>query len=77
VRASVKEVNTANDNLIDSTIAFWIARSRCEFSRNGARQMVKNVAGFFSVLFEWSRREIPAAANDQQPSVRGDKCHER
>ena len=29
-----------------------------------ARQIVENVTGFFAILIEWSRAEIPVPAND-------------
>jgi putative DNA primase/helicase len=31
-----------------------------------------NVTGFFSVLYEWSRAEVPAANDDEQAAVRGE-----
>ena len=32
----------------------------------------ENVTGFFSVLYEWSRAEVPAANDDEQAAVRGE-----
>jgi hypothetical protein len=57
---SVKAPPGANDNLIDRTIAVWQTRLGCEISREEARQIAENVTGFFSILHEWSRAELPA-----------------
>jgi len=66
----VKLSNAANDNLIDRTIETWQPRFDRDLSREDARQIVENVTGFFSVLAEWSRVEIPAPANDTDKSSR-------
>jgi len=58
----MKAPRAANDNLIDQTIAVW----QREISREEARQFAENVAGFFSLLVDWSRCEAPAAANDNE-----------
>ena len=62
----MKAPRAANDNLIDQTIAVWQPRLRREISREEARQFAENVAGFFSLLVDWSRCEAPAAANDNE-----------
>ena len=64
MRSSVKPSNAANDNLIDRTIETWQPRSGRDLSREDARQIVENVAGFFSVLAEWAQAEMPEPAND-------------
>jgi hypothetical protein len=43
-------------DIINQTIAFWRGRSGQEFSEEDAREMVANVAGFYSLLIEWERR---------------------
>ena len=63
-------INAANDNLIDRTIAVWQPRLRRDLSREDARQIVENVTGFFKLLAEWSRAEMPAPANDNNAQVR-------
>ena len=35
-----------------------------DLSREDARQMAENVTGFFSILAEWSRAQMPVPAND-------------
>jgi hypothetical protein len=60
----VKRSRAANDNLIDQTIAQWRPRLRRDLSREDARQIVENVTGFFNILTEWSRAEVPVPAND-------------
>jgi hypothetical protein len=41
-------------------------------SREDARQMSENITGFFSVLAEWSRAELPAPANDNAGAATSD-----
>ena len=60
----MKQLNAANDNLIDRTIETWQPRVDLALSHEDARQIVENVTGFFSILAEWSRAEIPVPAND-------------
>jgi hypothetical protein len=64
VKSSVKPLHAANDNLIDRTRELWSPRLGRDLSREDARQIVKNVTGFFAVLTEWSRAEMPVPAND-------------
>jgi hypothetical protein len=64
MRSSVKPSSAANDNLIDRTIALWQPRLRRDLSGEDARQIVKNVTGFFNILVEWTRAEMPRPAND-------------
>jgi hypothetical protein len=68
VRSSVKPSHAANDNLKDELIGrtceIWQPRLRRDLSREDARQIAANVMGFFSVLAEWSREELPSPAND-------------
>jgi hypothetical protein len=74
----MKAPPAANDNLIDRTIAVWQPRLRRQISREEARQIAENVTGFFSVLYDWSRAETRAAANDnEQPAAHEEKSHDR
>jgi len=67
VRSSMKPSH-ANDNLKDDLIQrtrqLWQPRLARDLSREDARQITANITGFFSVLAEWSRAEIPSPAND-------------
>ncbi len=72
MRSSVKPSDAANDNLIDRTIETWQPRLDRDLSRDDARQIVENVTGFFSILAEWSRAEIPQPANDGRASSKTD-----
>jgi hypothetical protein len=54
----------SNDNLIDQTVALWEPRLQRNLSREDARQIVENITGFFNILAEWSRAEMPTPAND-------------
>ena len=67
VGSSVKPSHAANDNLIGRTIALWKPRLQHDLNREDARQIVENVTGFFNVLAEWSRAEMPAPAKDNSP----------
>jgi hypothetical protein len=68
VRSSVKISHVANDNLkhelTGRTREVWQPRLGRDLSPEDARQIAANVTGFFSVLVEWSRAEMPTPAND-------------
>jgi hypothetical protein len=65
VRSSVK---AANDNLnydqIERTREVWQPCVGRDLSRDEAKQIAANVTGFFSILAEWSRAELPVPVND-------------
>jgi hypothetical protein len=63
----------ANDILIERTRQLWRSRLGREVSCEDARQIAKNVTGFFAVLAEWSNAERCATNDNQTPS----KSHER
>jgi hypothetical protein len=80
VRSSVKPSDAANDNFISGTRRVWQPRLGRDLSREDARQMAENVTGFFSVLAEWSRAEMPSPANDTgkpDTSKNGEASHDR
>ena len=61
----MKPSHVANDhNLIDRARTVWQPRLGRDLSREDARQIAENVTGFFAVLAEWSRAEMPVPAND-------------
>ena len=64
----MKPSHAANDNLKDELIGrareVWQPRLGRDLSREEVRQIAANVLGFFSVLAEWSRVEMPSPAND-------------
>jgi hypothetical protein len=64
VRSSVKPSHAANDNWIDRTRQVWQSRLGRDLSGEDARQIAENVTGFFALLAEWSRAEMPTPAND-------------
>jgi hypothetical protein len=68
----VKPSLAANDNLIDRTRQVWQPRLGRDLSREDARQIAENVTGFFAILAEWSRAEVPIPANDTGKSVTSD-----
>jgi hypothetical protein len=61
-------VKTANDNLNDELIGrtreVWQPRLGRDLSRDEAKQIAASVMGFFAVLAEWSRADMPDPAND-------------
>jgi hypothetical protein len=73
VRFSVKPPKEANDNLINRTCQVWQARTGRDLSREDARQIAENVTGFFAILAEWSRAELPAPANDAGKPIASDR----
>jgi hypothetical protein len=84
VRSSVKSLHAANDNLKDELIGrtreVWQPRLGRDLSCEDARQIAANVTGFFSVLAEWSRAEMPSPANDTgktDASKNGEARHDR
>jgi len=72
----VKTSHAANDNLknelIGRTQQVWQPRLGRDLSREDVRQIAENVTGFFSVLAEWSRAEMPTPANDAGKPVASD-----
>ena len=64
MRSSVKPSHAANDNLIDRTRQVWQPRIGRDLSHEHARQIAENATGFFALLAEWSRAEMPLPAND-------------
>jgi hypothetical protein len=76
VSSSVKTSHAANDNLKDELIGrtreVWQPRLGRDLSPEDARQIAANVTGFFSVLAEWLRAEMPTPANDACKPVASD-----
>ena len=80
----MKSSHPANDNLKDDltrrTRQVWQPRLGRDLSSVDARQIAANVSGFFSVLAEWSRTEMPSPANDAgkpDASESGEVRHDR
>jgi len=44
-------------DFIQETIDFWEKRTGKTFTREDARQMIENAAGYFNILNEWDKRE--------------------
>jgi len=79
VGSSVKPSHAANDNLIDRTRQVWQPRLGRDLSGEDARQIAENVTGFFSILAEWSRAEMPSPAKHtgKPAASNGEARHER
>lgn len=80
MKSSVK-LSHANDNLKDGLIRrvrqVWQPRLGGDLSHECARQIAENVTGFFSVLAEWSRAEMPSPANDAGRPDTSENCEVR
>jgi hypothetical protein len=57
-----------HDNLIHLTRRVWQPRLARDLSREEARQIAENVAGFFALLAEWSRVEMPSPNDARKPA---------
>jgi hypothetical protein len=68
----MKPSHAANDNLIDRTRKVWQPRTGRNLTNEDARQIAENVTGFFAILAEWSRVELPAPANDAGKPIASD-----
>jgi hypothetical protein len=64
VKPSHAETQRLKNDLIGRTRQVWQARLGRDLSQEDARQIAANLAGFFSVLAEWSRAEMASPAND-------------
>lgn len=74
----MKPSHAANVNLIDRTRKVWQPRIGRNLTNEDARQISENVTGFFAILAEWPRLEMPA--NDAGKPVASDNKevrHER
>lgn len=63
----MKLSRAANDNKtaqIARTRQVWQSRTGRDLCADDARQIARNLAGFFQILMEWSDAERRCAAND-------------
>ena len=74
-------LHKAVDGLQDDAVALGLVpRLGRDLSREDARQIAENVTGFFAILAEWSRAEMPVPANDTGKTSASDNeeaSHER
>lgn len=76
----MKAMHPANDNLIPRTRQVWQPRLGRDLAGEDARQIAENVTGFFALLAQWSRAELPPPANDAGRPAADDgeeACHDR
>ncbi len=65
MRSSVKAANdNHNDELIGRTREVWQPRLGRDVTRDEAKQIAASMTGFFAVLAEWSRTNMPDPANN-------------
>ena len=43
----------SNDSFTAETVAFWRKHNQCDLTEEDAREAVRNVVGFFTVLNAW------------------------
>jgi hypothetical protein len=73
----MKPSHAANDNLIDRTRKVWQPRLGRDLTNEDAQQIAGNATGFFAILAEWARAEMPFSANDNGVSPEtGDRTKE-
>jgi hypothetical protein len=80
VKPSHAETQRLKNDLIGRTRQVWQPRLGRDLSHEDARQIAANLAGFFSVLADWSRVEMPSPANDPEKlnaSENGEARHDR
>jgi hypothetical protein len=74
----MKRLYAANDKKIARQIAHagqvWQPRLGRKLSDEDARQIMRNVTGFFNVLAEWARAEGLTAANDAAAPSTGEEA---
>jgi|SRR4030042_5142692 len=49
-------IKNKNQDILDQTTHLWRHRTGGAISREDAKEMVNNIAGFFRVLLEWDRK---------------------
>ena len=54
----------SDDHQIERTREVWQPRIGRDLGRDEATQIAANVTGFFSILAEWSRADMPNPGND-------------
>ena len=57
MRSSVKQTDKPDNELLSHTIAVWQRRTDRKLSREDARDIVRNMTGFFDLLAEWAEAE--------------------
>lgn len=72
--SSMKPSHAANDNLNVRARKVWQPRSGRDLTDEDVRQIAENVTGFFSILADWSRAEMPKPANDAGKPVVADNA---
>ena len=73
MRSSVKAANdNFHDDPIERTREVWRPRLGRDLSDDEAKQIAANVTGFFTILAEWSRADLPDPANDNSDSTTSD-----
>jgi hypothetical protein len=76
----MKLSHAVNCYLIKRTREIWQPRAGRKLTDEDVRQITENVTGFFSILTEWSRGEMPTPVNDAGKPVASDNKevrHER
>ena len=77
----MKRLDAANDHDTGKQIArtrqIWQPRLGRDLTDDDAHQIMHNVTGFFGLLAEWSRAEMPPPANDTRKPAASDNDEAR
>jgi hypothetical protein len=68
----MKSSHAAHDDLFERTRKVWQPRIGRNLTNEDARQIAENITGFFAILAEWSRAEVPPPTNDTGKPVASD-----
>jgi hypothetical protein len=63
------EAPDADGEFLEQTLRVWQPRSGRKLTREDARQIAHNIAGFFRILSEWAAAEPQGAASNQEPTL--------
>jgi hypothetical protein len=65
-----RRVKSKNRDIFDQTIHLWRSRAGKSFSKEDAREIITNIAGFFEVLAEWDQKAHSQDRHHKMPLQR-------
>jgi hypothetical protein len=72
-------MKSTDPDLVEQTIHLWRHRTGEAISREDAKEMMNNIAGFFRVLLEWDRKIYSKSHHQERIMVRhvNKRAHKR
>ena len=67
------ERNPLDENFLDYTVEVFQPRCEQPLTHDDAREIVRNLTGFFRVLMEWDRKERAKRADAEAPAASADE----